>query len=158
MSRQLIDNWGDYRLAFAQILAQATRSLFVYDEDLTNLHLESPDSQEGLKNLFRHGHRDAVRFALRKTEALRQRHPRTLALLSTYGHLGQAQETPPQLSHLRDSIIITDDRNALIRFERDLPRSKLLLDEPDEVRPYLMRFQEIWNEGGESVTASTLGL
>lgn len=55
-------------------------------------------------------------------------------------------------------MILVDEKYALIRFERDLPRSKLLIDEPDEVRPYLSRFKEIWAEGGEPVSSTTLGL
>jgi hypothetical protein len=55
-------------------------------------------------------------------------------------------------------MVIVDDKHALIRFERDLPRSKLLVDEADELRPYLIRFREIWSEGGEGLTTSTLGL
>ena len=90
--------------------------------------------------------------------SLRQQHPQFQNLLSTYGHLAKAQETPPQLAHLRDSMILVDEKYALIRFERDLPRSKLLIDEPDEVRPYLSRFKEIWAEGGEPVSSTTLGL
>jgi hypothetical protein len=78
--------------------------------------------------------------------------------LSTYGHNAKAQETPQQLAHLRDSMILVDDKHALIRFEHGLPRSKLLIDEIDEIRPYLTRFHEIWAEGGESVSSTTLGL
>ena len=38
------------------------------------------------------------------------------------------------------------------------PGDKLLIDEPDEVKPYRSRFTEIWAEGGAPVTPTTLGL
>ena len=62
------------------------------------------------------------------------------------------------MAHLRDSMLIIDDKHALIRFERDLPRSKLLVDEIDELKPYLNRFSELVSAGGEPIRTSTLGL
>ena len=55
-------------------------------------------------------------------------------------------------------MIIVDDKHGLIRFERDMPRSKLLIDEGNELRPYLEKFRAIWTEGGERISSSTLGL
>ncbi len=55
-------------------------------------------------------------------------------------------------------MIIADGKHGLIRFERDMPRSKLLIDEADELRPYLARFEEIWTEGGVRITHSVTGL
>lgn len=95
---------------------------------------------------------------MRNGGPLRHAHPRLQNLLTTYGHLATAQETPSQIAHLRDSMLIVNGKHALIRFERDLPRSKLLIDEADELRPYLTRFEEIWAEGGERITNSVVGL
>ena len=55
-------------------------------------------------------------------------------------------------------MILVDDVHALIRFDRDQPRCKLLVDESDEIMPYRRRFDEIWAEGGIPVSATTLGL
>ena len=65
---------------------------------------------------------------------------------------------PDHLAQLRDAMIIVDDTHALVRFDRDQPRGKLLIDEPDEVAPYRRRFDEIWSEGGHPVSLTTLGL
>ena len=79
-------------------------------------------------------------------------------LLALHSHNSAAQQTPEQLGHLRDSMILVDDAHALIRFDRDQPRCKLLIDEPEEVMPYRRRFEEIWAEGGIPVATTTLGL
>ena len=99
-----------------------------------------------------------MRIALRNTAPLQQRQPLLQRLLTTYSHNSAVQQTPEQLSHLRDSMILVDDAHALIRFDRDQPRSKLLIDEPEEVMPYRRRFEEIWAEGGTPVGTTTLGL
>ena len=96
--------------------------------------------------------------ALRDTQPVIAQCPQALRLIGTYSHLSDIHETPPQLSHLRDSMILVDNKHALIRFEKDLPRSKLLIDEVDQVRPYVARFIEIWREGGEPVSGNPLGL
>ena len=158
MARELITSWADYQTAIDRLLAIACQKIRIYDEDLSSLKLESEPRLTHIKRLVQAGHEDTLQIALRNASPLRQQNPILLKLMSTYGHLAAAQETPPQLAHLRDSMILVDDKHALIRFERDLPRSKLLIDEIDEVRPYLTRFREIWTEGGESVSVTALGL
>ncbi len=158
MARELITSWTDYQMAIDRLLAIASHKILIYDEDLSMLKLESAPRREQIKRILLSGQSDVLQIAVRNASLLRQQHPQFQNLLSTYGHLAKAQETPPQLAHLRDSMILVDEKYALIRFERDLPRSKLLIDEPDEVRPYLSRFKEIWAEGGEPVSSTTLGL
>jgi hypothetical protein len=158
MARELITSWTDYQTAVDRLLAIACQTICIYDEDLTALNLESTNRLVSIKRILQTGHEDALRIAVRNATPIRQQHPKFQQLLSTYCHLAKTQETPAQLAHLRDSMVIVDDKHALIRFERDLPRSKLLVDEADELRPYLIRFREIWSEGGEGLTTSTLGL
>lgn len=158
MARELITSWADYLTAFDRLLAIGCKELSIYDEDLLSLKLESPDRLSSIKRILQAGHPDALRIAVRNALPIRQQHPKLQQLLTVYGHLAKAQETPAQLAHLRDGMVIVDDKHALIRFDRDLPRSKLLIDEPDEIRPYLTRFREIWAEGGEAVTPTALGL
>jgi hypothetical protein len=55
-------------------------------------------------------------------------------------------------------MVLIDGKHALIRFDREQARSKLLIDEAEELRPYLNRFEEIWAEGGEMLSSNTLGL
>lgn len=158
MTRELITSWSDYQTAIDRLLALAVHRLRIYDEDLATLGLERPERHAQLARVLHQNQADALQIAVRNAGPLRQNHPRLLSLTTTYGHLIALQETPASIAHLRDSILLVDERNALVRFERDLPRAKLLIDEPEEVRQYIHRFQDIWAEGGEPVGASTLGL
>ena len=158
MARELITSWADYQTAVDRLLAIACQTISIYDEDLLALKLESPSRLLSCKRILKTGHDDALRIAVRNATPLRKQHPKFQQLLATYNHLARTQETPAQLAHLRDSMFIVDDKHALIRFERDLPRRKLLIYEADELRPYLTRFREIWAEGGEETSMSTLGL
>lgn len=158
MARELITTWSDYQAAIDRLLAIASQKICIYDEDLGQLKLESQTRLNELKRVMHGSHREALRIALRNAALFRREHPLLCTLLSTYSHQAMAQQTPEQIAHLRDSMILVDGRHALIRFDRDQARSKLLIDEADELRPYLTRFEEIWAEGGESVSSTTLGL
>ena len=158
MARELITSWADYQTALDRLLAIACHQICIYDEDQSSLKLDSLPRLGHIKRLLGGKQGPILRIAVRNGAPLRQQHPILQNLLTTYGHLAAAQETPSQISHLRDSMIIADSKHALIRFERDMPRSKLLIDEVDELRPYLARFEEIWAEGGERITNSVVGL
>ena len=158
MARELITSWGDYQAAIDRLLAMATESIFIYDQDLGQLKLDSATRLDQLRRILSAGQRDALQIALRNADPLRRQHPALLGLLSTYCHIAAAHQTPEQLAHLRDCMILVDNKHGLIRFEQEQPRSKLLIDETDELKPYLTRFAELLAEGGEQVSSTTLGL
>ncbi|HEX6736323.1 MAG TPA: hypothetical protein VF096_16055 [Azonexus sp.] len=158
MARELITSWSDYQAATERLLGLAGESISIYDEDLAALGLGSAARLDTLQHLLKRGQGLALRIAVRNAAPLRQHEPGLLRLLTVFSHRAAARQTPEHLAHLRDGMLIVDDRHALIRFDRDQARSKLLIDEADELRPYLARFDEIWAEGGEPVTATALGL
>jgi hypothetical protein len=158
MARELITSWADYQTAIDRLLAIATKQVCIYDEDLVTLKLDSPTRLAHIKRILSGAHGDALRIAVRNGSPLRYHHPLLQGLLMTYGHVASAHETPSQIAHLRDSMVIVDDKHGLIRFDRDMPRSKLLIDEREELHPYLAKFREIMAEGGERIVSSTVGL
>ena len=158
MTRELITSWSDYQAAIDRLLAIATETICIYDQDLVQLKLDTAPRQDQLRRILQKGQRDALQIAVRNADPLRRQHPLLLGLLSTFSHIAQARQTPEQLAHLRDCMILVDNRHGLIRFDQEQARSKLLVDEPDELKPYLTRFGELLAEGGEQVSTTTLGL
>jgi len=158
MARELITSWSDYQVAIDRLLDLACRKIYIYDQDIGQLKLETPSRLTNLKRVLQGPDQDALQIALRDATVLREAHPLLNNMLTTYSHRVLAQQTSEQLAHLRDSMILVDGKHALIRFDCDQARSKLLIDDADEVRPYLIRFAEILSEGGEPITSSTLGL
>ncbi len=158
MSRELLTSWSDYQIAIDRLLALARKRICIYDEDLIQLHFENPARIAILKKVLSAETHDCLRIALRDSAPLQQKQALFRNLLTTFSHNIAVQETPEQLGHLRDAMILVDDAHALIRFDREQARCKLLIDEGDEVMPYRRRFEEIWTEGGNPVGATTLGL
>jgi len=158
MARELITDWTDYQAAFDRLLGIASHKLCIYDEDLVKLQLYNPKRLAELNRLLLSAQPGSIRIALRNAEPFRRQQTHLIQFLAAHAHVITIQETTLQLSNLRDSMIIVDGQHGLIRFDRDQPRSKLLICEADELRPYQCRFEEIWKEPGDIITATSLGL
>jgi hypothetical protein len=158
MARELITSWNDYQSAIDRLLSIAEQKICIYDEDIVHLKLESTQHLTQVSRVLHAGNTNALQVIVRNGNTLSNRCPLLIKLLSDFGHLASAQQSPPHLAHLRDSMLIVDDRHALIRFERDFPRSKLLIDEIEELEPYRIRFSELLAENGELIGKTTLGL
>lgn len=151
-------SWGEYMAALDQLLAMPIAELCIFDHDLKRLGLESPERHEALKRIFLQGKNTHVKIALRDTLHLLGYSPRLMDLLRAQSHHLSIQQTPENLGHLRDSMIIADDCHALILFDQDQARSKLILKNIPETQIYLQRFKEIWQNSDQPVSASTIGL
>jgi len=158
MSRELFNSWSDYQRSVDTILAGVRHRLCIYDQDLSLLKLDSKERLSRLQALLQHGRSGCLQIAIRDATHLRQRAPRLMELLATFSHLMSIVETGENLAHLRDSMLIADGERALIRFEQNQARSKLLIDEPAETMPYQKRFEEIWLESNHPIAPTTLGL
>lgn len=158
MARELITCWADYQTAIDRLLYMACEKICIYDADLSRLDLESALHLPQIQRVLQAGQRDSLQIIVRDANLLRHHSPRLLKLLTDFSDRSSAQQSPPDSAHLRDSLLIIDDQHALIRFERDLPRSKLLINEAAELKPYLNRFSELYAAGGESISAKTLGI
>lgn len=153
-----MNSWSEQQAALDQLLALAVRTLAIYDRDLVRLKIDDPARIAALTRLLASDPNARLRIAVRDARHVRNHAPRLISLLRQYGHQMMVQETPENLAHLRDSMILADDGHALVVFDQDQPRSKLILDDPTATRPYLRRFDDLWQEGGTPVSASVVGL
>jgi hypothetical protein len=158
MSTELFTSWGDYQIAIDRLLALAQNGLCIYDKNLAQIKLENPARIEMLKRLLANSRGLTLRIAVRDGGHLRDHSPRLMELLRNNSHRMAIFETPENLAHLRDSMILADEGNGLILFDQDQPRCKLILDEIGETSVYSRRFEEIWQEGGRPVSAGIVGL
>lgn len=158
MARELLTSWGAYKMALERLLATAEAQLLIFEPDPARLGLESASRLEQFGRLLQGRRPDCLRIALPDAEAFKRDHPRLLHLLADYRHSMTVQQIPESLAHLRDAMVLADGRHGLIRFDRDQPRSKLLIDEAEEIRPYFRRFSEIWAECDSPLAITRLGL
>lgn len=158
MSTALHTTWGEFRLAVAHTFDLVRHDLCIFDADLAQLGLDQLANIERLERLLHASPAAHIRIALQRTEHLHRDHPRLLQLLQHYGHALILQQTPEHLVSLRDTLVIADACHAVIRFDRDHPRSKSILACAEAVQPYQQRFDDIWREGGYRFSPTVLGL
>lgn len=159
MTSKLLTPWSEYDAATQEILDRSTVTLEIFDGDLSSLKLESLSKVAALRALL-DSHRSPGRLTIvvRKADFVRQYSPRLLNLLSTYAPALTISESPPHLGTLAESLLIADGRHALVRFHRDQPRSRLIVDDQSECAPVVQRFNEIVAAGVQPLSPTTLGL
>ena len=158
MNPELLANWTDHDSYLQKILLLATRSLRLFDEDLTRLGLEKPENAFSLRRLLTSERQNTLTVVVRNAEPFRRNSPRLMKLLADFPNAMKIYECAPQLTSLSDAMVLADSDHALIRFHKDHVRSKAIIDNADECRPYILRFDEILKEGGTLISATTLGL
>lgn len=158
MAREILTSWNDYQMAVSQLLALAQREILIYDEDLTELHLESTEHLAAIQSILAKDGLQRLNLYLRNSQPLLNHHPRLCRLLQAWQHHVALHQTGEQIAQLRDCMILIDGCHGLIRFDKNHSRSKLLLNEPAELGPYLERFKDIQNESNIPISLTTLGL
>jgi hypothetical protein len=141
-----------------KILILATRGIRIFDPDLARLGLENQENALLLRRFLTAAPNNTLRIVLRNAEPFRRNSPRLFKLLTDFPHLMQVWECAPQLARLTDAMFLSDDCHALVRIHQDHARSRVIVDNAEACRPYLTRFDEILEEGGTPVSATTLGL
>lgn len=158
MNPQLMTNWSEHDRLLKEILILASKTLCIFDQDLSKLKLERPDNAESLRDFLSTDRQNLLWIVVKDPEPVRRDNPRLMKLLSTFPQNMTLVECPSHLASLNDSMLIADDRHALIRFHIDHARSKAIIDNTEECLPYVFRFKEIAKEGGEQIFATPLGL
>ncbi len=158
MDRKLIIDWNTYQAAIDHLLGLATHKLCIYDEDLVALCLDTPNRLSQINRLLKVAQPESIKIAVRSAELLCRQKTHLIQHFAKYAQQISIRETGPEIRSLRDSMILVDEQHALIRFDRDQARSKLLINTKNELSPYLGRFEHLWNEPGNVIGATTLGL
>ena len=158
MSSELITSWTDHDNSLRRILLLATQTIRVFDADLATVKLEPPANAELLRDFLGRGQNNRLQIVVKNAEPFRRDSPRLMKLLATYPERMTIVECPPHLAALNDSMLICDDRHALVRFHLGQARAKVIVDSASECAPYVQRFAAIVEEGGAAIGATTLGL
>ncbi len=154
----LFTQWSAYDDALMQVLPLAEHEICLFDGDLSKLDLEKRERADYLRRFLAASPRNRLRIVLRNADPFRRMRPRLFTLLADFPHAVEVWEASPPISSLTDSLLLIDDRHALIRIHEDHARSRLILDDAAACRPYRLRFDEILREGGIPISATTLGL
>ncbi len=158
---RLMDNNADSAGAIEQVVSAARRELRVFDATARTLRdrgFGSPSRIELIRALLlaSRGHR--LRIVLHDVKAIEIELPRLLALLTPFSGQIEVHRTLDQATEARDPMIIADDSHFWRKPHADQPRSVLTLHDAVGTRPFLERFEEIWEKSELAASGTTLGL
>ena len=158
MSSELITSWAEHDVALQKLLLLASNTLRIFDDDLVKLKLENRENADSVQRFLAASQSNRVWIVLKNADPLRCQSPRLMRLLKNYPQQMSVVEGPPHLASFNNSLCLADDRNALVRIHRDHARARIIIDSAPECTPYVQQFEAIHGEGGEPISATTLGL
>jgi len=147
-----------YRVAIDELIGLARGKLQVFDIDLSPGGWNSATRADNLTAFLRrmpHAHLDLI---VHDTRWIEQSCPRLLALLKSHSHKMTVYRTGQQARGAMDPLVIADGRHFLHRFHVDHPRAALAIEQPQEAKSLVARFDEIWATGEPGLGGSVLGL
>ncbi|MDR2260107.1 MAG: hypothetical protein LBE06_04065 [Azoarcus sp.] len=154
--------WSDYRDAVAGLLADTQTRLTVFDPDLAETGLESPQCAASLAVLVgRDPPGEAIRFLLRDPSHLERDCPRLMRILADFSHRFTVRVLrPEQIERAPESaFIIADSDNVALRFHHAFPRGRVNRGDSAAAAELSALFETFWLEAEQGPTgAKPLGL
>lgn len=155
----LINSFSEYRDAALSLIGRAERTLEICDPDLSRLPLESLAGVAALEAfLLRSALPDCLRIVLHDVTHLEKHCPRLVQLLADHAHRMTVRVSAREHRNLEQCFIVADKAHRLIRFHRDLPRSRLSVDAPADATESLLHFESVWERAQAVSPGSRLGL
>jgi len=158
---RLLDGSAAAATAIEQVVTAATRELRVFDASPRSLHergFGSPGRIETLRHLLLANRGHTVHIVLHDVTGIESELPRLVNLLGQFSGQVHIHRTLDRATEARDPMVIADDAHFWRRPHIDHPRSVLTLYDAPETRPFIERFEEIWEKSELAVSGSTLGL
>ena len=158
---RLMETRSEARAAIEEVVAQATREIRVFDADpktLRDRDFGRATRIDTLRAFLRAGRDHKLRIALHDTSGIESELPRLVNLLTNFSGQVQIHRTLGQAAEARDPLVIADQAHFWHKLHMDHPRSVLMLHSAADARPFVERFEEIWDQSELAVTGSSLGL
>lgn len=158
---QLLDGTAEALAAIEQVIGSAKRELRIFDANPRTLRdrgFGNPARIDMLRHLLLASRGHALRIALHDTSGIESELPRLMGLLTQFSGQVRIHRTLEQAAEARDPMVIADDAHFWRRPHIDHPRSVLTLNNAPDTRPFVDRFEEIWEKSELAISGSTLGL
>lgn len=147
--------------AIGEVLATAATSICLFDnsaETLREREFGRPHNVDLLRQLMQADRSRKIRIALHETQGIETELPRLLALLNTFSAQLFIHRTMGAARDVQDVMLIADADCIWRKPVASHPRSILDLHNAVAVKPYLERFEEIWQLTENTVSTRATGL
>ena len=152
------DTESAYRAALDEVIERAELVICVFDRDLVRMQLDAGERASALQRFLTGTGQRELRIVVHDPVPLTLRMPRLLALLRRYEHRIGIRLSPDECRHLADCHLLADGVHGVRRFHIDWPRGVRVLDDADEIAPWRLRFDELWELSSPLSLVTTTGL
>jgi len=144
--------------AIQAVIANAKRTIRVFDISLSNRGFNSPQLIDKLRQFLVRGRAHRIFIALHNTDLLERECPRLLQLLRQFPMSIEIHRTLAQARNANDPFVVADDHSVWHQLHYEQPRAIVAVHSPEDAQPIMQRFDEIWDLSEPAVSATTLGL
>ena len=155
---RLITSTKEYLEASTQLIANAERTLCIFDPDGQQLGFGTPAVCEQLRAFVSQGIDRRLNIVVHALEHLSQSSSRFLALLQMYPDRIIVNRTDGDGLRAEDCFVVADEIHCVRRPVAAQRRGAVIEHDSAEVARQLERFAEIWTSAVPGLTATTLGL
>ncbi|MEP7154937.1 MAG: hypothetical protein ABI905_04135 [Betaproteobacteria bacterium] len=158
---QLMSSNAEALEAQERVIAATQRELRIFDMNARTLHdrgFGSPARIEVLRTMLLSTRGHKMRIALHDVKGIESELPRLMDLLARFSGQILIHRTFGAAAEARDPMIIADEDHFWRKLNIDQPRSVLTMYNAVDTRPFIDRFEEIWEKSELAVSGSTLGL
>ena len=156
--RTLITAKSEYRLAADRIIAMAQQELRIFDPDLEEFRLETPERIHALRQFLSRSRDNRVWIVVHNPEYIKRHCPRLISLLGSYSGFIAIYRTLGDAALAQDCFVLADRMHVVRRPVAKQSRGVLLINDPKEGHGMYGRFSEIWESSESGASANTSGL
>jgi hypothetical protein len=157
-SAERLETLIEYRQAFDRLLAATRQHLRIYDQDLHELALDTPQRIDALRSLCLRGAGRRIEILLRDWASVRDQQPRLMGLLQHFSHALEIRQEEAVDEAPMEAYVLGDDRLILTRPHRDSARGLLHLDDPLACGAHMQTFSQLWQRSEGPLASRPLGL
>jgi hypothetical protein len=156
--RILLERRSEYVDGFGRLLQLARREMRIFDQDLSELDVNSLPRIEMLARFLRESRTHRIYIALHEVEHVTKHCPRLIKLMGSYSAALFIHKTLGDAAKVQDCFVLADGEHLVRRPVRTQARGVLVLNDPKEGQPMRERFDAIWESSEPGVSANTTGL
>lgn len=153
-----INTEAGFRQAIDTVIAAATDEIRIFDRDLTGVVIDRKDVAESLEAFFAGDRHRRLRIVVHDPEHCERYQSRVQALLRRFSLAIEIRQSPDELRHLQECYLLADGQQAVLRFNFRQPRGKIILDDPETIRPWWSKFDDLWQLSTPCLSPTRLGL
>jgi len=153
-----LDTIAAQSAAIDELIGLATHKLQVFDTDLSECGWNSAKRADQLAAFLRRNPAARLELIVHDTRWIESSCPRLMRLLQRHSSAITIYRTGAEARVAMDPLVIADGRHFLHRFHIDQPRAAYAIEQPQDAKPLVARFEEIWATGEPGVTGTVLGL